>query len=87
MQLNNLLSIQRLLHESNCSFKFTNSYFLIKDKLTRAIFIQRLSDGDLYPLQLGNLVKNNKAYVALIEVNKHRHLAQKASSLSFTILN
>lgn len=48
----NLISIQRLCADNNCTVIFDENLFLIKDKASGAVLLHAHSNGPLYPLRL-----------------------------------
>jgi hypothetical protein len=65
----NLLSINKFCKDNNCHFKFTDTYFLVKDNQTGEILLQGLSKDGLYPMQLKKFSRNKaRRYVILIGI-------------------
>jgi hypothetical protein len=64
-----LLSIQRFCKDNDCYFILTDSYFLVKDKHTKAILLAGKSENGLYPLRFQrSSLKAQHAAIALIGI-------------------
>lgn len=65
----NLVSINKFCHDNHCYFKLTDSYFLVKDNLTKEILLQGPSENGLYHMPLKKFIKKNqRTRVALLGV-------------------
>jgi hypothetical protein len=86
----NLLSINKLCLDNNCSFKLT--HYTMKDNLTGTVLLQGLSENGLYPIPLHHFQSNKlKSFAAFVGVKTfdmvwHQRLGHPSSNVFHQVI-